>query len=48
MGNPQPRTLETGLRFNDYSNYPKVSILWRNEHEWVPWYIFIIYLEDIV
>jgi len=24
MGNPQPRALETGSRFNDYSKYPTV------------------------
>jgi hypothetical protein len=24
MGNPQPRVLETGSRFNDYSKYPNV------------------------
>jgi hypothetical protein len=24
MGNPQPRALETGSRFNDYSKYPNV------------------------
>jgi hypothetical protein len=36
MGNPQPRALETGSRFNDYSKYPVVFILWKKGHEWVP------------
>ena len=36
MGNPQPRVLETGSRFNDYSKYPVVFILWKKGHEWVP------------
>ena len=26
MGNPQPRALETGSRFNDYSKYPNVFL----------------------
>jgi hypothetical protein len=45
MGNPQPRVLERGSRFNDYSKYPKHIILynnaWKNGHEWVPVYVNI-------
>lgn len=32
MGNPQPRALETGSRFNDYSKYPNVCTFSKKVH----------------